>query len=403
MLSFSSLKTQHYVIIFGVLVAATYFSTKIKSAIGVETPEEDEYALIRKYLLTESPLYGYKRPKLWIHTAYEVNARKWRSFYSRNTTDLNEPFIHLTVGSIVNHCADDFNVCLIDDNSFERLIPNWKINVASLPEPFKERYRHIALMKILYFYGGILCPNTFLCLKNLRGLYDEHFSEKKGGGSGGDGDGAATPPPPFIFEAPNRSVCNNNGSRKTFVPSSYFMGCKKNCPVIKEILDKYAIDGYSLDNSLEAAGARRRVGEVAFSPEGDKTNMDFIDYIRIGKHYTGEDTFLGKCAEYLAEYTDNGKMRLLGGDLIGIKTKNGKAVAIEDLMGESFIGFSNNLLGIYIPNDEILRRIKYQWFATISVEELLAKSNSIIVKFFKASMVDYSTHNKTTNKTVVSI
>ena len=39
--------------------------------------------MIKLYLLNDSPLYGQNKPKIWIHSKYELNARKWRDFQSR--------------------------------------------------------------------------------------------------------------------------------------------------------------------------------------------------------------------------------------------------------------------------------------------------------------------------------
>jgi hypothetical protein len=57
-------------------------------------PDEElqKYDLIKKYLLNGDEDLGGK-PILWIHTTHEVNARNWPSFFSRNTTKLNQPYI----------------------------------------------------------------------------------------------------------------------------------------------------------------------------------------------------------------------------------------------------------------------------------------------------------------------
>ena len=52
-----------------------------------------------------------------------MNARWWKSFGSRNTKCLNQPYQYLTIKSIVDKCGEHFNICLIDDKSFEKLIP----------------------------------------------------------------------------------------------------------------------------------------------------------------------------------------------------------------------------------------------------------------------------------------
>ena len=90
---FSEKNVLYTFITIGIVIIANTFGNKIKNAINLNNEDE----LIRKYLLNESPLYGYNRPKLWIHTKYEYNSRKWKSFGSRSSTDLNQPYIHLTI------------------------------------------------------------------------------------------------------------------------------------------------------------------------------------------------------------------------------------------------------------------------------------------------------------------
>ena len=72
-------------------------------------------------------------------------------------------------------------------------------------------------------------------------------------------------------------------------------------------------------------------------------------------------------------------------------------------MGENFIDLSDKAYGIYIPEDEVLKRIKYQWFSVMSSNEILDK-NIIISKYMKSTLVD-STKSRTINEmpTAVSI
>ena len=107
---------ERYGLLFVVVIAVTYVANKYKIR-SSKSEEENEYDLIRTYLLNESPLYGYNKPKLWVHTKYEFNARQWKSFGSRTSTDLNQPYIHLTVKSLINFCGDDFNIWMIIENS----------------------------------------------------------------------------------------------------------------------------------------------------------------------------------------------------------------------------------------------------------------------------------------------
>ena len=196
----------YYLIAFSFIIFANYFGTKIKNFFE---EKNNDYELIQKYLLNDdSHLEGVKsKPKIWIHTKYEINARKWKDFYSRNTTDLNQPYIHLTIKTIIDHCADDFNICLIDDETFSKIIPNWDIDLPRVTEPIKSNMREFALTQLLYIYGGMIVPNTFLCTKNLKSLYYNGINGNK----------------PFICENINHT-CNllKSKKRKTFVPDTFF-------------------------------------------------------------------------------------------------------------------------------------------------------------------------------------
>jgi hypothetical protein len=265
------------------------------------------------------------RPKLWIHSTYEKNARQWKDFYSRNTTDLNQPYIHLTIKSIINHCGADFNICLIDDETFSKLIPTWEINMATLSEPHKSTYREVGMLQLLYLYGGIIVPNSFICMQNLAPLLTEQ---------------------PFVAEMVNRTC---NASNQNFMPSTKFMGAKKGCPVIQKMLAENKLD--------------------------------------VNRHFTTECKFLGNTQQWLYNEVNAGSMQLVNGKRIGTKTSRGKQILLEDLMGEDYLDLDKDAYGIYVPAEEVLSRPKYQWLAYLSSEEVL-KTNAVIIKYLKSSTVD---------------
>ena len=84
--------------------------------------ESKQYELVRKYLLNHSSLAQSKKPILWIHMNYDMNARSWSSFGSRNNDHLNQPYIFLTIKSIIDKCGSDFNICIIDDSTFGKIL-----------------------------------------------------------------------------------------------------------------------------------------------------------------------------------------------------------------------------------------------------------------------------------------
>jgi hypothetical protein len=325
------------VILFGIVAIASYFGNQIKATFDTQDKNE-EYELIRKYLLNDvvdSPIQNFHRPKLWIHTKYELNARQWKSFYSRNTTDLNQPYIHLTIQSIVQYCGQHFDIMLIDDDSFSQLLPEWKLSVSKLPEPFKSRTRELCMAMLLYKYGGIRIPNTFLCFQDLYRMFEE-------GSAGGL---------PFVAERLNNRACGIEKNHKAlrFVPDSYIMGCRKADPIIGEYVEfcrKMAEDG----------------------------------------HFQDEATFLGESARWFIAAIDAGNMNLISGERIGIKSKLHKTITLDDLMEEGPLDLDPTAYGLYIPGDEILTRSKYLWFASMS-SDYIVETNLAVAKALRQAVV----------------
>ena len=59
----------------------------------------------------------------------------------------NQAYQLLTIKSIVDKCSDDFNICIIDDNSFSKIIPQWtetNMIIPSRASKRRKRINHIA-------------------------------------------------------------------------------------------------------------------------------------------------------------------------------------------------------------------------------------------------------------------
>lgn len=321
----------YYLIALTLVGVASYVGNKFKS----QFVDKDEYDLVRQYLLNDSPLYGYNKPKIWIHSKYEYNTRVWKSFHSRSSTDLNQPYIHMTIKSIVDHCGDDFHICLIDDETFSKLIPTWDIDLTKLAEPFRSRARQIGLAELVYYYGGMVLPNSFLCLKNLHDFYLD----------------ATTNDHAFVCESANRAVnlVKQGHRRLAFLPDLYIMGANKNDATIKELIEKLKQDIQS-------------------------------------PHFSSERDLLGEDAYWCLDAVEAGKLNLVGGDAVGIKTPRGKTIGIEDLMEEEFLDLSPKCVGIAIPGEDILLRTKYQWFAVMDTRTIL-DANFILSKYARVAIM----------------
>tara|TARA_Y100000817_G_scaffold313961_1_gene311348 strand:- start:3608 stop:4615 length:1008 start_codon:yes stop_codon:yes gene_type:complete len=276
--------------------------------------------LIKKYLLTDEYVLSGK-PVLWVHNSSDVNQRNWESFHSRNNTYLNQPYIYLCVKSIIKHCGSSFIVCIINDNSFSKLLPSWSIDIHKLAEPLKSHFRKLAMSKILYHYGGLQIPNSTLVCKDLIEMYNANITKDTG---------------VMIGETINRSAFN---SFDNFFPNSEILGCQKNNEVMKDYM-LYLERLLSQDNTKE---------------------MDF----------------LGSMNRWLTKRNLN----IIDGKLLGVKDVHDKEVGLERLFSSSFTSFHESLFAIYIPRDEILSRSKYQWFARQNSEQIFTGNNTLSKHF----------------------
>jgi hypothetical protein len=312
----------HYIYPLTITIIMSLIYNKYKSS---ESEEEHmkNYHLVKQYLLNDSSLAQSKKPIIWIHMVYEKNARWWPSFSSRNTDNLNQPYHYLTLKSIIDKCGEDFNICLIDDETFPNILPGWTIDLSLVADPIKIKIRQLALSKILYNYGGFLLPSSFLCFQNLAPLYYAMTANEK----------------MFVGELVSHTDVSD---KVNFFPSTNFMGCQKGCPMM-----------FNYSNYLE---------------------------INSSTDFTAESHFTGSYGRWCFEKIKSGEINMIPADMLGAKDAAGKTVTIEILMSDNFLSLSNRVQGLHIPADEILKRTAYQWFARLSARQAL-ESNTTIGKY----------------------
>lgn len=283
-----------------------------------DNEELNNYEKIKKYLLNDSSIAKTKKPILWIHIPYELNSRSWDSFYSRSNDNLNLPFVNLTIQSIINKCGNSFKICLIDDKSFNNLIPGWNVDLNRVGSPIKEKIRYLAALKLLFNYGGLYLPKSFLCLKNLLELHNNNLKEYDS----------------YIFENINKIHTNN---QLPFFPDPNFIGAKKN----SETIESYIRD-------IE---------------------------ILISKDQSDESYFLGEMNKYCYKYINSGLMKLVDGKYIGIKDKNNDPILLETLFSKRFNNFCGKMIGLNIPETDLLKRTNYNWFCKLDKYEVINCDN----------------------------
>lgn len=272
---------------------------------------DENNLIVNDYLLSEIKSNKLKKPILWIHIPYKLNSRNWESFYSRSNENINQPYILLCIKSIIDTCGNSFHVCIIDDDTFPKLLPNWNINMSKISEPLLGYIRSVAFMKLLYNYGGMFVPYSFVCYKNLIDLYNTSTLDNK----------------PFFCEFKNYSAVSNI---KEVYPSYIFMGCLKENEIINNIIRLFEL--------------------------------------HIHNNSTNEINFTGSLDKILYEKIINNQAILIDGKYIGTKTSENNTVTLEMLFSEKEITFTKNIKGIYLPHDKILENTKYNWFSQLHVD-----------------------------------
>ena len=276
--------------------------------------ELDKYSLVRKYLLNESESMTGKEI-LWIHTKHEINSRNWFSFGSRNSRKLNQPYKDLCVESIIRQCGNSFNVCLINDDSIAKLLPEWTIRLNELSDPIKENVRQLGLVKLLHSYGGVIIPDSTIMLRNIESIHKQKLAHND----------------MYVGELINR---NSSSVSNRFFPSHRLMGCKKESKSMKELIE-----------NLEVMVSRNH---------NDVVKFDGIIDRHINK----------LCME--------GKCGIVCGKALGVKDKENKVILLNQLLNNSPLNLCMcSLTCIVLPDDEILKRHKYNWFARLSHRQVL--------------------------------
>jgi hypothetical protein len=317
------------IILFIILIVVGFLYKRFEE----KQKREDEKEItesIQKYLLDGVTLGKSKKPILWVHVPYEYNSRNWLSFGSRSSLDLNQPYLYLTMRSILKNCDDSFTVCVIDDNSFKKLIPNWDIKMTKISDPILANMRMLGMMKLLYIYGGMFCPISFVCIKDLIGLYKKGTNDDK----------------MFVCETVDRNITSTD---LDFYPNLSFCGAPKECETIKEL-------------------------------------CNFIQR-HISHDYTSDTKFLGTFDKWCEQRVRNRRINLIEGQEIGTKTNDETQIILDDLMSNNYLKLYQGTYGILIPAEELLSRVKYGWFIRLSPKQVL-NSDTIIGNYLLLSNVE---------------
>jgi hypothetical protein len=188
----------------------------------------------------------------------------------------------------------------------------------------------LGLVKLMYIYGGMLCPISFVCIKDLLPLYEKGINGNK----------------VFLCEMNNRNVTS---VEYNFYPNILFSGGPKKCETWRKL-------------------------------------SDFIERM-ISSDFTAESQFLGEINRWCNTRIEKGEINKIDGVEIGVKTIDDKQILLDDLLSQHFLNIYPNTYGIYIPADEVLKRNNYEWFSRMSEKQVL-ESNTIIGNYLLVTLAE---------------
>jgi hypothetical protein len=275
---------------------------------------DDRYRHVRRQLKSSDAdnIINSSVPILWIHVPFELNDRQWTSFLDRQNTDLNQPYLSLCVKSVVRRCDDHFRICIVDDYTFAKLLPDWSIpDLNGIAEPVRSRVRMLGMASLLREYGGLTVPISFLCLKNLMPLY-QHALEQKD---------------LFVGE----TVCRDVGhTHQTFGADGHFMGAKRHGDLIHQ----------------------------------------WVDFLKrsLATDHTAEPEFIGTYRMWFEQHA-----YIVPGTRLGTRSVLNEPITLERLLipAANRPEMHHEMAGIWIPQQELLRRKQFDWFVYAHQRELL--------------------------------
>ena len=318
---------QRLFVAFILITTMGFFYDKYREKYDPDT-DKIQFDLVQEHLLSTSGDFNkIKKPIMWVHTDYDKNTRHWESFYSRSNNQLNQPYLNMCVETIIKHCGDSFNICLINDSSFDKLLNNWTIDLDKLPQPMKDRTRTMGCLRLLEKYGGVLIPNSMLMMRDFIGCHKEYL--------GVDGI--------YVGELLSR---NSTSSITRLFPNHLLIGCNKKNKTMKEL-------------------------------------CDYLE-VSLSKDITRQADFEGNLDRLIFKYANSGVINKIPGNLLGVRNMEGEVILLDHLLQNTKIPFDDNLVGIYIPKKELLQRTKYSWFLRMNKMQILTSKTIIASKFTKS-------------------
>ena len=104
--------------------------------------------------------------------------------------------------------------------------------------------------------------------------------------------------------------------------------------------------------------------------------VNFLEHV-VSQDFVAESNILGAAGQWCQAKILKGEVGLVPADALGQKDAEGAAVTLDRLVQNTYVNLAGNVLGLYIPTDELLNRLAYNWFARLSAKQVLESDTTI--------------------------
>lgn len=155
-----------YVVLFMILFLFLNYNYYREKRRAEEEAARQEAVDLDQFFYCPKRLQQMKRRKIWIHIPTEHNSRVWENFGSRSSNHLNLSVMNLCIKSILDWCAQSYDIILYHDQHIGELLgKDLELSRLSGDELDHARYKYN--LEILYEYGGVLLPPTLYLRNNI--------------------------------------------------------------------------------------------------------------------------------------------------------------------------------------------------------------------------------------------
>lgn len=379
----------------------------LQTLFAFERVSDDE--LVEDYLLRRSDSLlrlSNSKPKLWIPFPKDQNRLQqgfyWKSFLDRSTEadEVQIQFLQLSLRSIERHNAEHFQIVLVDDSTFGKLIPSWQLNRVDIEscvsEGMKQHLRRIGMLQLLYLHGGMVVPPSFVCTSSLKETFDTYTDQGR---------------KPFFAE----SVCESG----KIGPSTRVMGAPAKHFLVKDMVEML-VRGMrpALDVQPGVATTLASASAFAFAfasaSDTEKGWSNETESVRMlpqlmRQHFEHSEAFRPFLSRWIRERCgDDGGSRdanILPGELLVVCTakRPRRIVGVEqwfyrasDMITNDTLGelerSDRRLCGIDFPLDRAMLRRQYRWIAKTKVSEIFGMNN-VLGAALRLALEDKSERN----------